>query len=325
MGEARPRLLVGLKASDEVARTISAALPGIPWSFADGLGTELRADVEAILVGSFSGALAEFDAGTTPGLQFVQRVYTGLDGFPFSRFPARVRVAGNVGAYAPYVAEQALALALAAARDLYRAHDMVRDGQLRPAPEQHTLFGERVSILGYGAIGREIARRLSACGARITGVDRSGSAEPPVERMLPAERFREALPDAAVVFDARPLTRRTVATLAAPELATMREDAILVNVGRAATVDPRALFDHLSAHPRFRAAFDVWWDEDYAHGRVGTDPPFATLPNFFATPHCASAVPGAERRALGLALENLARFFRDGRPEHVVDRAEYEG
>jgi phosphoglycerate dehydrogenase-like enzyme len=98
-------------------------------------------------------------------------------------------------------------------------------------------------------------------------------------------------------------------------------------VGRAATVDEESLYRHLQAHPPFRAAFDVFWDEDYAAGRITLRFPFAQLPNFSGSPHSASAVRGGqdvEARALRLALENIARFFRDERPLHIVDRSEYE-
>jgi phosphoglycerate dehydrogenase-like enzyme len=318
-----PRLLVLLKPEESTRRALERALPDVPWAFGDDPAKPDRSAVEALLVGSLAGGLGEFDAATTPRLRFVQRIYTGLDGFPFSRFPPTVEVAGNVGAFSPFVAEHAVALALDALRDLSGGAAMVRAGQLRPAPELRTLVGGTVAILGYGEIGREIVRRLSGFGCRFVGVNRSGLPDDRVDRMYPAERFREALPAAGLIVEVRPLTRHTERTIGRKELDRMREDAVFVNVGRAGTVDPAALFDHLRAHPRFRAAFDVWWDEDYGKGRLVSEWPFASLPNFYGTPHCASALDAAGPRALESALENLGRFFRSGAPLHVVDRSEY--
>ena len=54
-------------------------------------------------------------------------------------------------------------------------------------------------------------------------------------------------------------------------------------------------------------------------------PLIARLANYYGTPHCADSFAASDRRALRMALENIARFFRDGRPLFVADRAEYEG
>jgi phosphoglycerate dehydrogenase-like enzyme len=318
-----PRLLVLLKRDDRIPPALDRAFPDIPWAFAEDVPAPDRSAVEALLVGSLAGGLGEFDPRTTPKLRFVQRIYTGLDGFPFSRFPPTVAVAGNVGAFGPFVAEHAVALALDALRDLSGAAAMVRAGQLRPAPDIRTLVGASVAVLGYGEIGREVVRRLSGFGCRFVGVNRSGAPEEPIDRMFPAARFREALPDAALVVEVRPLTRQTAGTIGKAELGMMREDAVLVNVGRAGTVDQAALFEHLRAHRRFRAAFDVWWDEDYVAGKIASEWPLAALPNFYGTPHCATALDAAGPRALASAIENLRQFFRTGTPAHAVDRTEY--
>ncbi len=319
-----PRLLVAIKPSDAARAAIDAALSGVPWAFESESTSAAWKEVEVLLLGSFAGRGDELKGSDLPALKFVQGLYTGLDGFPFDRFAPPVEVAGNVGGYAPFVAEQALVLALAAARDLNTAREMVQTGRLRPAPDQRTLFGATAAILGYGAIGAEIASRLRPFGARILAVNRAGTPVDVADRTLPGDRFRELLPDADLVFEVRPLTRRTEASLGRAELGMMRETGILVNVGRAATVDPAALYEHLRAHPTFRAAFDVWWDEDFRAGRLGGPFPFATLPNFYATPHCASALPAAQPRALASALVNLARYFRSERPQFIVDRSEYE-
>jgi phosphoglycerate dehydrogenase-like enzyme len=321
-----PRLLVDLKAEDATRAAIDRALPGVPWAFTDASPPDQRDAVEAMLVGalgSLAGGVGDFDVRTTPRLRFVQRILTGLDGFPFDRFPPQVAVAGNVGAFAPFVAEQAITLSLAAARDLGASLEMVRAGRLRPTPEQRTLVGATAAVLGYGAIGAEIGRRLTGLGARVVGANRTGAPAPGVERMVDAEHFRDVLAGSDLVFEVRPLTRRTAGTIGRAELSTMRDDAILVNVGRAATVDPAALYAHLTAHPHFRAAFDVWWQEDFRAGTIVSPFPFASLPNFLGTPHSAGAVPAARPRALAFALENLARFFQDGHPLYVAVRSDY--
>ena len=324
MSDRSPVLLVALTKSDVVDALVTEVLPGVPWAYLESDRPSDRGSVRAMLVGGLRHDFADFDVRTTPGLRFVQAVWTGLDRFPFERFPPPVSIAGNVGGFAPYVAEHAVALALGTARDLHGAQAMLDAGRLRPAPRQRTLVGATAVILGYGTIGKAIAARLAPFGATVVGLNRTGAPDAGVTRMFSASRLRDAVRAGSFVFDVRPLTRTTVGTIGAPELEAMAPDAVFVNVGRAGTVDEGALYEHLRTHPEFRAAFDVWWEEDPANGTLAMQHPFSRLPNFYGTPHCADAFAAAAHRALRMALENLARYVRDGRPRFVVDRDEYE-
>lgn len=323
MTPAEPRLLVTLRAEEETASAISERLRGVAWTFATRSSRSEWGSVEAMLVGSLVREVDDFHPSTTPRLAFVQRIYTGLDGFPFERFPETVKIAGNVGAFAPFVAEHAVALALAASRSVLSAHAQVRAGRLRPAPDPRLLFGRTAVLLGYGEIGRAVAARLSGFGMRIVGVNRTGRTAPGCDAMYPAHAIGDAVAQADLVVDARPLTRATRGSVNAGLLARFRSEAIYVNVGRARTVDEEALYRHLKDHPEFRAAFDVWWEEDFGRGTLSHRFPFADLPNFVGTPHCAGAGPEVDRYVLDRALENLARFFRSEPPLYVADRTEY--
>jgi phosphoglycerate dehydrogenase-like enzyme len=308
-----------------VRAAVRARLPRIPFAFRDESDPAAAGDVEAVLLGSIAREAAGWDPASLPRLRFVQRIYAGVDDLPFSQFPEHVQVAGNVGGYAPFVAEHAVALALAAVRAIVPSSATVAAGRIRPVPELGTLWHRTAVILGYGAIGQEIATRLRGFETEIVGVNRRGNPAPGCDRMYPADRLLEALSGSHVVFDARPLTRRTERTIGEAELAAMAPDGVFVNVGRGATVDEDALYRHLVAHPAFRAAIDVWWDEDFARGLLRSRHPFGSLPNFLGTPHCAGIAPPVEAYALDRALDNLARFFSGAPPEHVVDRSEYVG
>ena len=323
MTPAEPRLLVTLRAEEETARAIADRLRGVAWTFSSRSSRPEWGSVEAMLVGSLVREIDDFRPSATPRLAFVQRIYTGLDGFPFERFPETVKIAGNVGAFAPFVAEHAVALALAASRSVLSAHAQVRAGHLRPPPEQRLLFGRTAVLLGYGEIGRAVAARLSGFGMRIVGVNRTGRTAPGCDAMYPAEAIGDAVAQADLVVDARPLTRATRGSVNSGLLGRFRSAAIYVNVGRAHTVDEDALYRHLKDHPGFRAALDVWWEEDFGRGRLSHRFPFADLPNFVGTPHSAGLGPGIDRYVLDRALENLARFFRGEPPLYVADRTEY--
>jgi len=320
-----PRLLVALRPREEVGRGLGDRLPGVEWQYTSEGSPAGWGSAEAMLLGSVERDLAAVDVRSLPSLRFVQRLYTGMDGVPFERFPPRVSFAGNVGAYAPFVAEHAVTLALAAAREFPRSNALVAAGTLRPPPVQRLLWGRTAVILGYGEIGRAIADRLSGFETRVFGLNRTGRMAPGCAGMFPATRLAEAVGEGDFVFDTRPLTRATQGTIDESVLAAMRPNAVFINVGRAGTVQEEALYRHLVGHPEFRAGLDVWWHEDFALGRIEHRFPFANLPNFVGTPHSAGFGPGVESHVLERAVVNLHRFFAGTQPRYVVDRAEYEG
>ncbi len=320
-----PRLLLAVPERPGLRETVAQRLPGVPFALPSDPEASDRSAVEAILLGAYLREDPRADPAGLPRLGFVQRLFAGVDDLPFERFPPGVEVAGNVGGYAPFVAEHALALALACSRCVLEGQAAVAAGRARPAPELRSFWQQTALILGYGEIGRALAERLHALGARVQGLGRTGAPAPGAERMYAADQLLEALSDAALVVDARPLTARTLRTLDARAFAAMREDAVFVNVGRGGTVDEETLYRHLESHPRFRAALDVWWAEDFAHGRLTSRFPFTSLPNFVGSPHWAGFAPPVQAYALRTALDNLARWFAGERPRHVVDRSEYVG
>ncbi len=323
MATATPRLLVTLPVSPGLRATIAGRLPGVPVKFATPADEGPWPTVEAMLVGSLARELPRWRRDLAPRLRFVQQLFTGLDRFPFAAFGPEVAVAGNVGAYAPFVAEHAVALVLALAHEIVPNFEKVRRGTLRPPTPNRYLLGGTALILGFGEIGRETGERLRAFGMRVEGVGRTGDPRPGADRMHTAAELASALAGADVIVDCRPLTRATRGTIDAAALAAMRPTAIFVNVGRAATVDETALFDHLRRHAEFRAGTDVWWREDFEGGELGSAHPFVGLPNFLGTPHVAGVGSAARSRAETLAVENLVRFFSGIGPHHVADRADY--
>lgn len=321
------RLLVSLPPDPDLRERLDNGLAGVSYEFVGPSSRGPWEHAEALFTGYLGRELPQWRPSQAPGLRFVQSLFAGVDDFPFNRFPPPIEIASNSGAYAPFVAEHAVALVLALAKNLVPNLDLVRAGRMRPISPNRNLIGRTALILGYGGIGREVALRLRGFGMRIEGLSRIGANRPEVDRMyVPASLF-DALKTADVIIDCRPLTRSTRGTINTGAFAQMKETAIFVNVGRAATVDERSLYKHLLLHPGFRAGTDVWWEENQATGTLGSRYPLATLPNFVASPHNAGFDRGmdasARARVFGLAIENLSRFFVEGHPRYVANRYDY--
>ena len=258
-----------------------------------------------------------------PKLRMIQALVAGVDHLPFERFPQAVVVCSNAGAYSIPVAEHAMALLLAAAKDIPARTDEIRRGIFDQDVTNKGLAGATALILGVGGIGSEIARRCKAFDMRVVGIARSRSSRGIADEVGTPEDLPRFLPQADAVFLALPLTRATAGLVDRRFLARMKADAILVNIARGKLIVEDDLFEHLKAHPKFRAALDTWWT--YPDTREGRPyhRPFHELPNVVMTPHIAPAVPGQRQRAMDAALDNVLRFLRGEEPRHVVDPAEY--
>ncbi|MFZ0639210.1 MAG: D-2-hydroxyacid dehydrogenase [Candidatus Acidiferrales bacterium] len=163
-------------------------------------------------------------------------------------------------------------------------------------------------IVGFGSIGRELARLLQPIGMRIWGMTRSGRGEPQlVERILSATELHDALPQADFVVLAAPETPDTRQMIGQKELALMKPSAYLFNVARGTLVDEAALIAALRARAIAGAALDVTAEEP-----LPPESPLWKLDNVFITPHISAATENLWHRQEELLLENLERWF-DGR------------
>ena len=186
-----------------------------------------------------------------------------------------------------------------------------------------TLDGAVCVVLGFGGIGKATAHLMRAFGARIHAVNTSGRTNEPVEFAGTLADLDQELAAADVLVIALPLTRATRGLIGARELALTKPAAILVNVGRAAIVDDRALYEHLRDQPDFCAGLDAWWHEPGPGSAFSTEYPFFDLPNLIGSPHNSGVTDGALQVGAVKAAENVRRFLRGEGVTGVVRREDY--
>jgi phosphoglycerate dehydrogenase-like enzyme len=227
----------------------------------------------------------------------------------FAAIPEPLTLASNVGAYAEPMAEYVMAMALALARRLPQRHADLAKGEFKMWERVLTLDGAVCAILGFGGIGRATARLMRAFGARIHAVNSSGRTSEPVEFIGTLSDLDRLLAAADVLVIALPLTNATRALIGERELSLMKPAAILVNVGRAAIVDERALYEHLRSQPDFCAGIDAWWHEPGPGSGFSTRYPFFELPNLLGSPHNSGVTDDALHVGVRKAAENVRRFL----------------
>lgn len=174
----------------------------------------------------------------------------------------------------------------------------------------HELAGKVLGIVGYGALGRTVARLAEAFDMEVAVAARpggpSGGDRPALEALLPR---------VDVLTLHCPLTPQTRGLIGAAELALMKPDAVLINTARGGIVDEAALARALRDGALGGAGVDVLTEEPPASGNPLLAP---DIPNLIVTPHIAWASLEARRRLIGAVADNI-RAFVDGKRRNRVD------
>lgn len=242
-------------------------------------------------------------------LHLIQLLSAGADHVPFREIPRDTVVASNVGAYSEPIAEHVIAMTLALAKNLFREHLKLAQGEFSQARLNAMLQGAVCGIIGFGGIGKATGRLMRCLGARVHALNTSGRTDEPVSFIGTLADLGRVLTVSDVLVISLPLTRTTRGLIGKRELEAMKPDAILINVARGDIVNESDLYHHLTGRPDFRAGIDAWWFEPFEQGRFKTNYPFFTLPNVLGSPHNAGIVPGMNEEGTRLAVENIKRFL----------------
>jgi glycerate dehydrogenase len=171
------------------------------------------------------------------------------------------------------------------------------------------LTGRKLGIVGYGTLGRGVARAAEAFGLEVLVANRPGG-----ERVPGRTDLDEILPQVDVLSLHCPLSPATAGLIGARELALMQPDAVLLNTARGGLIDSQALADALRAGRLGGAAIDVLPQEPPVAG----NPLLAgDIPNLIVTPHIAWAAREARQRCLDEMAANVEDFRRGGRRGRV--------
>jgi len=222
-----------------------------------------------------------------------------------------IMVTNPSGIFSVPMAEHTMGLLLALARnfpDSVRGQDRARWAQqeIWDQPQHLTeLNGKVLLIVGYGSIGREVAKRAKAFDMRVWGMTRSGMGEQAyVENIFAVSQLAEALPDADYVMICAPETAETKDLIGAAEIAKMKRGARLINVARGSLLDETALVQALERGALGGAALDVAQTEP-----LPAESPLWKAPNLFITPHTSGVSDRLWDRQTAILIDLLERWF----------------
>jgi phosphoglycerate dehydrogenase-like enzyme len=275
-------------------------------------GSSVAIEDANVIVWSSASAGPEILAGLLhDGVELVQLDSAGVEHWLASGLVDGSRVwAAAQGAYAAGVAEHALALLLAAAKQLSRAAHATTWGAV-PA---RSLRGTTVGIVGAGGIGERLIELLQPFGVTTIALTRTGRDVPGADRSLDGGRLDELLATSTYAVLAAPLTPATHRMIGSRQLELLGPDGGLVNVGRGGLVDTEALVRALREGLLGTACLDVTDPEPLPDGH-----PLWTLANALVTPHVSHPYD-SHTIPLGVRVgENLRRFSEGRRLLGVVE------
>ena len=270
-------------------------------------------------------ALSE-DHPVPSSAKLYQAPAAGVDKIDMARLPKGATLCnafGHEGAIAEYV----MAALLARHVPLRKADGQLRQGDWsywagKPTGLRSELSSQTIGILGFGHIGKAIARAAKAFGMGVTVCNRSAPAEEAgIDQAFALSDLSAFMGSADIVVATLPLTEETDGLIDEAALASMREGAVIMNVGRGPVIDEAALFAALS-RGRIDGVIDTWYV--YPTGDMREPKPsrfaFETLKNVVMTPHMSAWTFGTIERRQKTIAENVRRLAAGEELVNVVPR-----
>jgi D-3-phosphoglycerate dehydrogenase / 2-oxoglutarate reductase len=274
-------------------------------------------DADAILARLGTVSAAVIDAA--PRLRIIARHGVGVDTVDLAAATRRGIVVTTTGSEnAAAVAEYTFALLFALVRKIVAADSSMREGQWSREPlVGMELEGRTLGIVGYGAIGRRVARQAAGFGMRVLAFDPAvGDTQ---DANVALTTLDDLLEQSDVVSLHTRLTAETAHQIGARALARMKRGAVLINTARGEIVDESALIQALSSGALGGAALDT-----YEHEPLPTDSPLRRLPNVVLSPHVAGQTDAALVRVAVTAAQAILDEFAGQRPKHVYNPEVYD-
>ncbi|HEU5383078.1 MAG TPA: D-2-hydroxyacid dehydrogenase [Ktedonobacteraceae bacterium] len=289
-----------------------------------------------ILYTSFASPLPS--PADAPRLRWVQLYSAGPDHIlSHPLFASPVIFTTTSGIHAIPIAEYVFTMVLAW---FHRLPRMIEWQQRRAWPdrsERFSLFageelrGKTLGIVGYGSIGRELARLAAAFGMRILAMQRGSTRRDPgfalpgvgdqagalPERYYAPDELHSMLGECDVVVLAVPLTAQTRGMFDEAAFRALKPSAFLVNIARGDICDEGALLRALREQTLGGAALDVFQQEP-----LPADHPLWSLPNVFISPHASGLTQLYEERAATVFEENLHRYIAGESLYNLVDKVQ---
>ena len=253
-----------------------------------------------------------------PGLEWIHARYAGLDNLLSPELiESPVPLTNGSGVFSQSLGEFVILGALYFAKDVPRLLKSKAEHKW-DVFDVHELSRQTMGIVGHGDIGRAIAWRAKALGMRVLALRRNPAPRPGdehVNRVYANADIHAMLPECDYVAAAAPLTPDTKGLMGPREFASMKPDAIIMNVGRGPVIDEPAMIEALRSKQIRGAALDV-----FAVEPLPPESPLWSMENVLISPHTADHTTTWIEDAMDFFLAQFARWRNGEQLKNVVDK-----
>lgn len=251
-----------------------------------------------------NGLFLYHDVKQFSNLKFIQLTSAGLDRVPIDYCNEKgIQVFSARGVYSIPMAEFAMCGVLQILKNSRTFYDNQKNALWQKDREITELFGKTVAIIGCGSVGDECAKRFSAFGCKVIGVDIFINEKPYYSEMVKLDRLDDVLSKSDVIILTLPLTKETVNLFDSKRFNKIKTGAILVNIARGRIADENALIDAISSK-LLGAVLDVFETEP-----LSKESPLWSLKKVILTPHNSFVSDGNKERLFNVIISNLEKVL----------------
>jgi glycerate dehydrogenase len=255
-----------------------------------------------------------------PNLKYVGVLATGYNIVDIEAATAKKITVTNVPGYATMaVAQMTMALLLEVCWQVGHHSQSLRSGRFKTLPDfcfwdfpLMELTGKVMGIVGYGAIGKAVAKIAEAFGMRVIAYNGDRPPKNAEEEKAPLVNFTELIRASDVISLHAPLNDTTSGIINRASISGMKDGVIIINTARGGLIEEEDLAEALKSGKVYYAALDV-----LAREPIKEDNPLLGVPNCIITPHIAWAPKESRYRLMEAAADNLRAFIK-GTPQNVV-------
>jgi phosphoglycerate dehydrogenase-like enzyme len=249
----------------------------------------------------------------------------GYDGIDIASLPTTAHVCNCFGHEQP-IAEYVMAAILNRAIPVQDADQHLRQGEWKywaggSGLKHEEIAGLTIGLLGFGHIGKAIAKRAKAFDMRVLIANRSPVAPSDrVDASYTLDQMQAFWLQADVIVSSLPLSDQTRGLVGRDAFDSMKKTAVIINVGRGPVIDEEALYEALHTSKIAGAIIDTWYQYPNAQNPtpLPAGKPFQTLSNLIMTPHMSGWTQGTISRRQKTIADNINRVARGEAPINQV-------
>lgn len=322
------RLLIAQRLNEKMTDLIHKKMDGeLEIDFLHGADEKdrsgLLSQADILLAMNIRHDIREVEFHLLGNTKLIQITLAGADIIPYDKLNTNTIICSNSGAYSEPIAEHAIGMMLALARNFLPLHRELGHGTFDQRTVHKMLNGSTLGVIGFGGIGKRVAEIARSFGMRILAINKSGTTGEKTDFVGTLSDLNFVLHESDFILLSIALNKRTKNLIGRSALEMMKPDAVLVNVARGELVDEKSLYEYLKTNPHFKAGIEAWWIEPFNHPKFEVHFPFFELDNFLGSPHNSYLVEGIHLKALETALDNILRFARGEIPWNIQNRRDY--